>query len=99
MSFRVTHSGAVLHPISYTLYTVVQLVTRVEMLSGGRLLALGDEGGGISVADLRMLGASDQGAPFAHTMFRPEPLKKLLLQKIDNRIFSYQFCILVSTRV
>ena len=28
----------------------------------GRLLALGDEGGGLSMADLRMLGASNQGA-------------------------------------
>lgn len=61
MSFMVSYSGVVLNPISYTLYTVVQLVTRVEMLSGGRLLALADEGGGISVADLRMLGASAQG--------------------------------------
>ena len=49
-------------------HPVVQLVTRVEMLAGGRLLALGDEGGGVSVADLRMLGASTQGTPSAHTL-------------------------------
>ena len=40
----------------------LQVVTAVEPLSGGRLLALGDEGGGLSMADLRMLGASNQGA-------------------------------------
>ena len=38
-----------------------QVVTRVESLGGGRLLALGDEGGGLSVADLRVLAAPDQG--------------------------------------
>ena len=36
--------------------TAVQVVGRLEGLAGGRLLALGDEGGGLSVADLRMLG-------------------------------------------
>lgn len=56
---------------------VVQLVTCVEMLAGGRLLALGDEGGGISVADLRMLGASAQGASFAGIMGRLEPLERV----------------------
>jgi hypothetical protein len=43
-------------------YLWLQVVARVEPLSGGRLLALGDEGGGLSMADLRMLGASNQGA-------------------------------------
>ena len=49
-------------------HPVMQLVTRVEMLAGGRLLALGDEGGGVSVADLRMLGASTQGVPPARPL-------------------------------
>ena len=35
-----------------------QVVGRLEGLAGGRLLALGDEGGGLSVADLRMLGGA-----------------------------------------
>ena len=35
-----------------------QVVGRLEGLAGGRLLALGDEGGGLSVADLRMLGGT-----------------------------------------
>ena len=39
-------------------HAVPQVVGRLKGLAGGRLLALGDEGGGLSVADLRMLGGT-----------------------------------------
>lgn len=50
----------------------------MEALSGGRMLALGDEGGGLSMADLRMLGASNQGTLCA----RPSRLRKMVYANV-----------------